>query len=396
MHGGGRDIRRLRQGGGARRSLGGRLLGWLGAVGLGVSAAISPRTAMADNGDDSGGRTAAGRDEVGTESDDGGSRAEAPHPVDGLAPLRPALDPSPTGARPRSRLAVGETRTALFPAAFGQDPANESSALGQAAAPAWVGWSGASALADPEETGDDQASSFTKESVGEVGELSGVSGVEWINGGPSLRRIHPRSRTGDFRVPPPNLAEAPPKPTSTSSSSSSSSSEVVSAATDSAGAQPSPPPAHGCAPPFLDGAPSRGGAAGMSAIWPANVTLTATPGDRPPRGWLSPAIDGLGPSAPWVSLGSRTLLPRISLLLEAGHGPAGTNLTAYITASFTLDRGPLVTGARTTFARIAARHEQAAAKQTAAFARLLGQIAAARCVSAAEQEALVDLWRDAQ
>jgi hypothetical protein len=89
-------------------------------------------------------------------------------------------------------------------------------------------------------------------------------------------------------------------------------------------------------------------------------------------------------------------LPRISVLLEAGYGPGGTNLTGYITASFTLDRGPLVTSARTTFARIAARHERAAAKQTAALVRLLGQIAAARCVSAAEREALVGMWRSAQ
>jgi hypothetical protein len=260
-----------------------------------------------------------------------------------------------------------------------QDPANESTALGTTATPDWVGWSGTSALADPEETDDNQATSFPEDSAGAIG---------WPNGEPFLRRVHPRSRPGDVGVQTPHLAEASLESTSTSTSTS--------APPDAADAQPSPLLAHGCAPAFLNGGPSRGGAAGADVSLPATVTLTSATADSPPRRWLSPAIDGLGPSTPWLSLGSRTLLPRISVLIEGGHGPAGANLTAYITASFTLDRGPLVTSARTTFARIAARHEQAAARQTAAFVRLLGQIAAARCVSAAEQAALVGLWRDAQ
>jgi hypothetical protein len=246
-----------------------------------------------------------------------------------------------------------------------------------------VGWSGDSALADPEETEDDQATSFQEEPAGAMG---------WRNGEPSLRRVHPRSRPSDVGVQTPHLTKAPFESTSTSTSTSTSAS--ASAPLDAADAQPSPPFAHACTPAFLDEGPSRGGAAG--AGWPATVTLNSAPGDSPPRRWLSPATDGLGPSTPWLSLGSRTFLPRISLLIEGGHGPAGTNLTAYITASFALDRGPLVTSGRTTFARIAARHEQAAARQTAAFVRLLGQMAAARCVSAAEQAALVGLWRDAQ
>jgi hypothetical protein len=380
MHGGGRDIRRPRRSGGSGRSLGGRLLGWLGAVGLGLSAAISPRTSIADTGDDRGDRAAGGKREIGTEIDDGWSGGEGSHP--GLAPARPglvgadrdgdgrrSLDPSGSGAWRRERGAVEETRAAALPSASDRDPANESFALGPVGAPAWVGWSGASALVDPEETGDDQATSFPDESVGVVG---------WPDREAPLRRMHPRSRAGDVRVQTPHVAAARPD-----------------AAPDAAPGQPSPPAADGCAPAFLDRVPGRGDATGASVILPATLTPTATPGDSPPRRWLSRAIGGLGPSAPSVSLGSRTLLPRISFLVEAGHGPAGTNLAAYITASFTLDRGPLVTSAGTTFARIAARHEQAAAKQTAAFVRLLGQIAAARCVSAAEQEALVGSWRDA-
>jgi hypothetical protein len=357
-------------------------------VGFGVSAAISPRTSMAANGEDSGDRTGRHRSEVGTELDDGWSGAEESRAVDGLAPGRPGLvtaerdsddlrppDQSRTGPRRGERGAIEETPVAVLPTASRQDPPNASAALGPTATPDWVGWSGASALADPEETEDNQATSFPEDPAGAMG---------WRNGEPSLRRVHPRSRPGDVGVQTPHLAKATLRSTSTSTS----------APPEPADAQPSPPFAHACTPAFLDGEPSRGGAAG--AIWPATVTLTSAPGDSPTRRWLSPTIDGLGPSAPWLSLGSRTFLPRISLLIEGGHGPAGTNLTAYITASFALDRGPLVTSARTTFARIAARHEQAAARQTAAFVRLLGQIAAARCVSAAEQAALVGLWRDAQ
>jgi hypothetical protein len=342
-------------------------------VGFGVSAAISPRTSIADNGDDDGGgRTARHKSEVGAELDDGWSGAEESRAVEGLAAARPGrlrADRDGDDLQPHERSRAGAWR--------GERGGIEETPA--AVTPAWVGWSGASALADPEETERDETTSFPQETAGAMG---------WRNGAPSRRPTHPRSRTSDVRVQTPHAVEAPLESSSTSTSTA--------APPDAGDAQPSPPFAQACTPAVLDGGPSRGGADGAGAIGPAAATLDSAPGDSPTRRWLSPAMDGLGPSAPWLSLGSRTFLPRISLLIEGGRGPAGTNMTAYITASFALDRGPLVTSARTTFARIAARHEQAAARQTAAFVRLLGQIAASRCVSAAEQAALVRSWRDAQ
>ena len=94
---------------------------------------------------------------------------------------------------------------------------------------------------------------------------------------------------------------------------------------------------------------------------------------------------------PWLSLGTGTLLPRISLVLAASRGPSGAHVLGYVTATFTLDRAPWVTGARTTFARTIARHHLSDAAYDEAFARQMAD----PCLSPAERRALARLWRQA-
>jgi hypothetical protein len=94
-------------------------------------------------------------------------------------------------------------------------------------------------------------------------------------------------------------------------------------------------------------------------------------------------------SPAWLGLGLRTALPRLSAVLAAERGSTGTNLLGYVTATFTLDRQPLVDRARATLRRMAARHLVETASRAAALARLIG----GACVSPAERQALLHVWK---
>lgn len=261
------------------------------------------------------------------------------------------------------RLWAGEPPARLWAGEAGEAgdavplPPSSGDEEGVALSSASADWSGASALSDPEATGDVREPSFGDEptSRSRLRQHRAESGLpSWGSGSQGGRPDQEASSFGARSNEPSNSAQPGLHP---------------------AEATPTDSRAPGCAPESTNSRAAADSSTNLGSTGPAlEGPIAGEERDVP------------GMRAPWLSAGARSLLPRLSLVFAATHGPAGTGLLGYVTATFTVDRTPLTTSSRTTLARMVARQRLAAALPTAALERLVNE----GCVAPAERQALLD------